>query len=557
MNIEKIYEIFQILDVEFATINWKTISTAELISYKIKFKKKIYKIYVNPNLNLDINYSFDELVKIKKANLRCLEKYVKIIGNQIFWNKGWQFEDSSRNFSQILGQYLLFKGGEYRLVSPMDFISKRKNTSDGTEVVDVRVCLLEGDENSDWFFINGENILGENSILRIYFNFIFTPEESGFDKICIVIARLVDELNNRVIPFKLKLSPFNGNRSDSAVLYFQRTNMYAVFYVINKLFNQNQARNPNNTFHKFLKIFSSKIFRSQTETYFNPASILNTNIPLFTKKLFNGIGFAEDIGQGKESFGENISEVIASLYQKYKLNTTEFELSKELSQIGLNHDELYRNPYTSYPYDFSLLENPSNEKPFNIEIKRFTYFKYAFFAGKLIVKNVILTFENGKRNLNWISPEMNDINDFSYKFVDNSFLSGRLGIAFFLFSLFEKIPNEIIFKSITIDILNQLSVNEFEGFELDCFNYLEKKTNGLSAALNTPVFIDSFNIDSIVRSIKRRKVYDNEKNIAINPTIKNGFSGIGLHILNDSEYFPQYLDNILAQIMEDLQVSSI
>lgn len=554
MNIEKIYEIFQILDVEFATINWKTISTAELISYKIKLKNKIYKIYVNPNLNLDVNYSYDRLVKIKKANLGCLEKYLKIIGNQIFYNQGWQFEDSSRNFSQILGQYLLFKGGEYRLVSPMDFISKRKNTSDGTEVVDIRVCLLEGDENSDWFFINGENILGENSILRIYFNFTFTPEESGYDKICIVIARLVDELNNRIIPFKLKLSPFNGNRSDSAVLYFQRTNMYTVFYVINKLFNQNQAGNLNNTFDKFLKIFSSKIFRSQSETYFNPASILNPNTPLFTKKLFNGIGFAEDIGQGKESFGENISEVIASLYQKYKLNP-EIKLSEELTLIGLNHDEMYRNPCTRYPYDFSLLENPSNEKPFNIEVNRLTYFKYAFFAGKLIVKNVILTFENGKRNVNWLCPEFNDLNDFSYKFVDNSFLSGRLGIAFFLFSLFEKIPNEIIFKTITIDILKQLTENEFQGFELDCFNYLEKKTSGLKAELNISVFTDSFSIHSIVSDIKQRKVYDNEKNIALNPTIKSGFSGIGLHILNDSKYFPKYLVDLLAQIMEDVKVS--
>jgi hypothetical protein len=83
---------------------------------------------------------------------------------------------------------------------------------------------------------------------------------------------------------------------------------------------------------------------------------LDESVPLFSKRLANGIGLAEDPPNG-ESFGLNrcrlVAEALFRCYQKHHNSDQEklAEIVHRFNEVGLNMNVPYLNPGSKDAYD--------------------------------------------------------------------------------------------------------------------------------------------------------------------------------------------------------------
>ncbi|NBB29226.1 T3SS effector HopA1 family protein [Cellulophaga sp. BC115SP] len=207
-----------------------------------------------------------------------------------------------------------------------------------------KITSSENNSNSKyWVHIFGDKsaFLHGKNIVRVYFN--LKAIKGGVIEFSKFIADYLDE---KGIPYSCKyLNNLKDYKiTDSAVLYVSQNNF--------------------NLLNVFLREISMKFGITKN-------NLLRRQIPLFTQKLFNGIGFAEepivdfDNQKDKEtSFGMDrctkISEIIeGNDLKKYFLEgnqNTELALDSIIDYIQKNNiisiDAPYRNPSTGFRYSF-------------------------------------------------------------------------------------------------------------------------------------------------------------------------------------------------------------
>lgn len=171
--------------------------------------------------------------------------------------------------------------------------------------------------------------------IRFYFNLKPNAKE-----VILWAKSLQYELNKCRIPFQLKypLNLQNYEFSDSGVLYVAQNHFLLVAPII--------------------KIIAQKF----NDLFFD-------SLPLFTFKLFTGIGFAEDPFEDRESFGRHRCNLIWEYIEKNKLkldtnNSVNTIASTVCHLNGMGYtDDFFIAANTGYSYDFNVfLHSLTDEK---------------------------------------------------------------------------------------------------------------------------------------------------------------------------------------------------
>lgn len=188
------------------------------------------------------------------------------------WDKGWTILELGEN-----GQIFVSKGERERAAMPGAFISE--SVVGRAPQIGDRVCVRAPRETLDaqpgYYFVFGEvldELADQLSLLRLYFH---CDTESAVW----LVGELSRALNAFQVPFQFKtpVAPAGYGRTDAAVLYIG-----ARYFVI-----------------------TARIVAQVCENL-----PLQSAVPLFTKRLWPGIGAAVEPGSG-ESFGEHRCRLVA------------------------------------------------------------------------------------------------------------------------------------------------------------------------------------------------------------------------------------------------------
>lgn len=231
------------------------------------------------------------------------------------------------------GNILVRKGGHKRYTYAGDFI--REHFGQGPlqrgESVNIRVLPDVGEEQGAadaFYFVFGETLLDNNNsaVVRVYFN--IAPSGAAP-----LIELISSNLNRYNIPFQFKClnRPSLYTRCDSAVLYVDKR----YFGIVGDLLSEGYAG---------------------LKTWLNP------DVPMFTRPLAPGIGFAENPFSSSESFGTNRCKIIAQgIVNAWKeQQPKEVWMDFILRNIQRNYllpEAMYLNPNSKYPYHFPSFEN--------------------------------------------------------------------------------------------------------------------------------------------------------------------------------------------------------
>ena len=228
---------------------------------------------------------------------------------------------------------LVRKGGNKRYTYAGDFL--RENFTQGQlqpgDSVNIRIVpeydLLPGTMEV-FYFVVGETLLENNNsaIVRVYFNLM--P-----DGVAPLVAWLSQTMNRYNIPFQFKClnRPDLYTRCDAGVLYIDK-----------RYFN----------FVSELLLGSYSIFKIR----------LKHQVPMFTRIIAPGIGFAENPFSPTESFGTSRCKIIAQgIVDAWKEKQSKDRwIDFILETIYANYlqpEALYLNPNSKYPYHFPDFEN--------------------------------------------------------------------------------------------------------------------------------------------------------------------------------------------------------
>ncbi len=241
------------------------------------------------------------------------------------FDRGWMIEQVD-----LQGQVTARKANYSRLVLPGEFINE--SGFHQKPVPNTAIRLLARKEHKDpqtGFYYVFSRTLAEDvneMLVRIYFHI---PAE-GAAPLVEVISSL---LNQYQVPFSFKClnQPLLYHRADAAVLYFDKRYCHILFMLLPEIYGQ---------IKKYLK----------------------EPIPLFTKKLANGLGFAENPVNPDESFGTHICKMITQgLMHCFNHQVDQKNYLHEVKEnIQTRHgykdiENLHINPGTHYPYTFPTL----------------------------------------------------------------------------------------------------------------------------------------------------------------------------------------------------------
>ncbi len=231
------------------------------------------------------------------------------------------------NIDTKTGNAYVQKNGELRWLQPNGY--QFVNPQQKQAIVNTKVNLIRQKENRNlqpvfYHVFSNEMFPQEVEIGRIYWN--VSPE--GAAKL---INLLTTTLNEYKIPFQFKClnHPELYVRSDSAVLYISKKHVQLVSIILQRVI-------PN------------------LEPY------LVDEIPMFTKQLHKGVGYAEDPGKG-QSFGMSRATTIATalveaFVQEQDTKQTFTTVVNSLSRKGMSLDRLHLNKHTALTPTFPTYE---------------------------------------------------------------------------------------------------------------------------------------------------------------------------------------------------------
>lgn len=209
------------------------------------------------------------------------------------------------------------QGGEY-----INTIGFGRNPQQG-DSLKLFVRKEQKDPNGGFYFVFGEHQSENNmqQIVRIYFN--IRPDASAK-----LVELLSSKLNHYQVPFQFKCLQHESlyNRADTAVLYVEKRYVNLTFRILKQIYEP-------------IKPY------------------LNTDVPAFTHQLTNGIAFAENPLNPNESFGTNLSRIIAlgilsAAHQQLSKSQWKTEILKQIKIRHLDINALYLNPNAKFPYQF-------------------------------------------------------------------------------------------------------------------------------------------------------------------------------------------------------------
>jgi hypothetical protein len=222
------------------------------------------------------------------------------------------------NIDTAAGNVYVQKNGELRWLQPNGYYFA--NPQQKQAALNTKVNLIRQKENKNlqpvFYHVFGNELFPqETEIGRMYWN--ISPE--GAPKL---INLLTTTLNDYKIPFQFKClnHPALYVRSDSAVLYITKKHVQIVAVILHSVI-------PN------------------LEPY------LVDEIPMFTKRLFKGVSYAEDPGKG-QSFGMSRATTIATaLVEAFQQENDPQEIKEHvigsLSRKGMTLDRLHLNKHTA------------------------------------------------------------------------------------------------------------------------------------------------------------------------------------------------------------------
>jgi hypothetical protein len=219
------------------------------------------------------------------------------------------------------------KNGLARVLSAGEFIA---DEDDGAAPLEGKSISLLWPRDSrtlhpGFYFVFGEAITDQqddDKLLRFYWN----VRADGAPRL---VRLLTERLNRWQVPFRLKClnSPSGYTRADAVVLYL------------------------NKRYYRLASELLAGIHEELKEH-------LRPETPLFSKQLADGLGLAEEPGNG-ESFGQQRCRVLAEgLWRAHERNLETdderlAEVERQFASKGLRLDAAYLNPGSTDEYDFS------------------------------------------------------------------------------------------------------------------------------------------------------------------------------------------------------------
>ncbi|MDF1695978.1 MAG: T3SS effector HopA1 family protein [Saprospiraceae bacterium] len=226
------------------------------------------------------------------------------------------------------GNAFVEKNGEVRQLLPnsYEYVKEGETQLQTNSMVHIKRPKEHRDLQPTFYHLNSEELmpLGEE-IGRFYWN--IEPEGAKY------LVEHVSEIFNRYkVPFMFKCTnhPDLYSRTDGAVLYILRK-QYRI---------------------------ASRLVRMVVQKM---KPYLKTEVPLFTRKLTNGLSYAEDPGMN-QSFGMSRSELIAkgivNAYSQRRNNKTAQykEILKAFKENGLDYKQPYLRANSHWSYDFDFLK---------------------------------------------------------------------------------------------------------------------------------------------------------------------------------------------------------
>lgn len=498
---QEIRHIIADLDAAFNAIMTSAKREEDLYEKKYDISDWIYCLYANEekanNNNVDYKSSLEWLV----------EQFYQSKDNIAYWDKNWTFDENSTVYAKRFGKFCISKSGEYKLVSPEEFISS-SDSNKHHKYVDLRIKRIEISNNA-WFYFRGNKYLGTAFLTRIYFNFNY-----DFEKIVAFSQDLHDALNNWGIPFEYKFATKKTERYDKGVLYTKRENYYIVFHIIKRL--------------------------SAEEQY---TDLFGEDVLAFTKKItLRGISFGEEPPIRSSSFGRYRADIMADIYidyynrQKTNKNTKRLEtfFFQKMLQIGFSIKDFFRNPSTYYPYHFSVFNQKVQTTLSELNNFSDKYLTWALNAGKLICKQAIVINKANKPNCFWWSLVEDEVHQTEYRRIDDSFYEGRLGIIYFLAKLYSYFPQEYIFKDICrivlLNIPKEAINSTMEQYikQIKAYLKLKKKTLDKEIYKESSITPLKKEIDTLLSNTNSYSFINND---APHPIVNKGYAAIGLILL--------------------------
>lgn len=236
--------------------------------------------------------------------------------SQATWDEGWKID-------QVLdaGRILARKGGAARAFLPGEYLTHR-GIGSGPEAgarVSIFIPPACADLQPGYYYAFGETV-GEFEEGEQTVRFFWNVTREGAPVLMEAVTR---DFNRFQIPFRFKCSNQASDypRQDAAVLY-----LHARYYPIAAL---------------VLESLHARVRHA-----------LEPGTPLFTKRLADGLGFAEDPG---ESFGENRSKILAAAMaatQDQAADERIRELRRQFEQRGLSPDRPWLNAGSVDRYEF-------------------------------------------------------------------------------------------------------------------------------------------------------------------------------------------------------------
>ncbi|WP_028664681.1 T3SS effector HopA1 family protein [Runella zeae] len=389
---------------------------------------------------------------------------------------------------------------------------------------------------SGFEFINGRELQESDGrqIIRFYLN--FQPDWNIIKNFIEDVYLYCDPKN---IPYTIKIlsQKEDFNRSDSVILYSDQKSFFYIKYFLESV---------------YLKYHSH----------------LREPVPIFTYKLYKGIGFAEEPDTpSAESVGQNRSKLIAEIIARLAVeNVVEKKMRiirglEIIRQQYQNLNSFYLNPHSNFPYD--LVFSPI-ELPIRIPKKINFFLQGAIEVGHILCKEAIWIDD---KHCNWLNYQ-NDKNIVTYRLLDNSLADGRAGIKLFLLTLYDAYKDPIFKK--TLGGLNDIDVktnvykrkplksryfrknrifhfwtNENTLDEID-LDLIDKETfKALSEGTLINRWVSNQNANLARQNIKTHFL-DKERPLKNGlgtdffcPTLKHGYAGLGYFFLR--VYSPQFV----------------
>jgi thiamine kinase-like enzyme len=530
-----------------------------------EISEKLFEVYIKDTISTEkplmseFIYSWfngNTGTKNTKDVLAEAPKLGKEVMLEDFW---WQVEGYSKNNSVVIR-----KESERRIAEPGTFIYLNHNSKNKNSLINksfiklqfpnymVRPNDAQPNSNDLWVFSTQQVRQDYSNWIRFYFNL-----NGKFEGINIFIDNIREKLNERSIPFELKLrnALSSYTRTDVAILFIHRQHFKAcldtIAYVYNLLSKGNYLGKET---PKFTKLFKKK--KGSLDTY-------------------DGLAFAENPPVSSESFGNWRAKLIAKMlgnnFSSFKTaNEISIFIKKGLNEMGFNIFELYRNPYpkiSKFRYRYDILEEEDGKlnNPPLLDSGIISSMKYLpsqrFLKAARTVAFVLCREAIWYGDYcTWIGYKKDEDRKGFFETMNESEL---LGISLFLCYLTILCPTDSIFKECTYGILKSYSdfdekkkIEEWLSFIQDKLNMTKLSPvpidKGQNDNMNMEIgalYRNEFNQkeskskflgDFLIEKYVEKKIplpnghSDNWKDLngtEFNPTVTHGIAGLGYFFL--------------------------